>query len=60
VSVLPFVAMLQIPADIFIGELRGIDLAGALAFQAAWAAALLLAGRAVFAAGTRKLVVQGG
>jgi ABC-2 type transport system permease protein len=60
VSVLPFVAMLQIPADVFVGELRGLDLAGALAFQAAWAAALLLAGRAVFAAGTRKLVVQGG
>jgi viologen exporter family transport system permease protein len=60
VSVLPFVAMLQIPADVFLGELTGAELAGALGFQAFWAAALLLSGRAVFAAGTRKLVVQGG
>ena len=60
VVVLPFVAMLQIPADVFLRELTGAELLGALGFQAFWAAALLLLGRAVFAAGTRKLVVQGG
>jgi ABC-2 type transport system permease protein len=60
VSVLPFVAVIQIPVDVFLGQLQGAELAGALAFQAGWAVALLLAGRAVFAAGTRKLVVQGG
>lgn len=57
---LPFVAMLQIPADVFLGELEGTELAGALLLQAGWAAGLLVLARVVFAAGARKLVVQGG
>jgi ABC-2 type transport system permease protein len=57
---LPFAAMLQIPIDVFVGRTGGLEIVGALAFQIGWAAALLLAARAAFAAGTRKLVVQGG
>jgi ABC-2 type transport system permease protein len=57
---LPFAAMAQAPVEVFLGHARGLELGGLLALQAFWAAVLLLAGRAVFAAGTRKLVVQGG
>lgn len=57
---LPFAAMLQAPIDIYVGEPLGGSVAGVLALQLAWAATLLLAGRVVLAAGTRKLVVQGG
>ncbi len=56
----PFPAMAQTPIDIFIGVLSGTEAAGALAMQAAWLAALLLGGRVLFAAGARRLVVQGG
>jgi ABC-2 type transport system permease protein len=57
----PFPSMLQAPADLITGRITGW--AGALpviAVQAAWVAALLLVNEVVLAAGTRKLVVQGG
>ena len=57
---LPFASMVQAPIEVFLGHARGVELAGLLALQAFWGAVLLLAGRAVFSAGTRKLVVQGG
>jgi viologen exporter family transport system permease protein len=57
---LPFASMVQAPIEVFLGHAHGLELAGLLGLQAFWAAALLLAGRVVFAAGTRKLVVQGG
>jgi len=57
---LPFAAMVQAPIEVFLGHARGVELAGLLTLQAFWGAVLLLAGRAVFSAGTRKLVVQGG
>ena len=57
---LPFAAMLQTPIDIWVGEPLGGSTLGALLLQAAWAAALVFAGRLVLTAGTRKLVVQGG
>lgn len=56
----PFPAMVQIPIDIFVGVVRGPQIAAALAVQAAWAAGLLLLCRSGFALGVRKLVVQGG
>jgi ABC-2 type transport system permease protein len=52
--------MLQVPADVLLGEHTGAGLAGALAFQAAWAVLVLLAGRSVQALATRRVVVQGG
>ncbi|UCM89540.1 ABC transporter permease [Streptomyces marincola] len=57
---LPWSATVQVPADTLIGRHEGAAVVGVLAFQAAWAAALLLAGRSVQAAATRKVVVQGG
>ncbi len=56
----PFPAMVQLPIDIFVGAASGAEVLGVLAIQAGWAAALLVIGRAMLGAGTRRLVVQGG
>ncbi|MGP4109872.1 ABC transporter permease [Streptomyces sp. 4N509B] len=61
VRLLPWASILQVPADVLLGRHAGpVGVAGALAFQAAWALVLLAAGRALQAAATRKVVVQGG
>ncbi|MES9618786.1 ABC transporter permease [Streptomyces tuirus] len=57
VRVLPWAAQIQMPADVLMGE---TDPLRAFAFQAAWAVALLTAGRLVQSAATRRVVVQGG
>jgi ABC-2 type transport system permease protein len=57
---LPFAAMVQAPIEVWLGHAQGAELAGLLALQAFWAVALLLCGRALLAAGMRKLVIQGG
>jgi ABC-2 type transport system permease protein len=57
---LPWSAQVQVPADVFLGRHTGAGLLGALAFQAAWAAALLAAGALLTRAARRKLVVHGG
>ncbi|GAA3493007.1 ABC-2 family transporter protein [Streptomyces prasinosporus] len=57
VRALPWAAQLQVPADVLMGEAAPL---GAYAFQAAWAVALLAAGRLVQSAATRRVVVQGG
>lgn len=56
-QVLPFAALVQVPVEVFL-EKPGV--VGKLAFQLVWAVVLLALGRAVLAAATRKLVVQGG
>lgn len=60
VRLLPWAAMLQVPADVLLGLHTGAGLARALAFQAAWAVLLLAAGRALQSLATAKVVVQGG
>jgi ABC-2 type transport system permease protein len=57
---LPWSAMLQVPADVLLGRHHGAGAVGALGFQAAWAVALLAAGRGLQALATRRVVVQGG
>ena len=57
---LPFASMLQLPVDIFVGAASGSEIVAVLAVQAAWAVILLGLGRVVLAAGTQKLVIQGG
>ncbi|KAB1142752.1 ABC transporter permease [Streptomyces luteolifulvus] len=57
VRVLPWAAQIQMPADVLMGEAAPL---GAYAFQAAWAVALLAAGRLVQSVATRRVVVQGG
>ncbi|HVF31745.1 MAG TPA: ABC-2 family transporter protein [Acidimicrobiales bacterium] len=58
--VLPWAAFVQVPIEVLLGKHAGWGLVAALAGQAAWAAALLGAGRLVLAAATRRVVVQGG
>jgi ABC-2 type transport system permease protein len=63
---LPWAALIQVPADVFLGKggyfgLRGeTGLLAAYGFQAAWALVLLAAGRALTVAARRKLVIHGG
>ena len=57
---LPFAGMLQTPVDIFLEQYHGLALAGVMLRQLLWALVLLLLGRWLLAAATRKLVVQGG
>jgi ABC-2 type transport system permease protein len=57
---LPFAAMVQAPIEVWLGHAEGLELAGLLGLQAFWAVVLLGVGRAVLAAGMRKLVIQGG
>jgi viologen exporter family transport system permease protein len=60
VRMLPFASLIQVPCDVFLGKAHGLDLLAAFATQAAWIAALTLAGRAVLARAERRVVVQGG
>jgi ABC-2 type transport system permease protein len=60
VHVLPFVAMLELPVNVFLERATGVELVATLASQAGWAVVLLLAGRVLLAVASRKLVVQGG
>jgi ABC-2 type transport system permease protein len=60
VRTLPFASMLQAPIDIYVGAPLGGSTALVLLLQATWALILIGAGRALLAAGTRKLVLQGG
>lgn len=59
-QVLPWASLVKVPTDVFLERVRGAALAGALAFQLGWAAALLAAGRGAQWLATRKVVVQGG
>jgi ABC-2 type transport system permease protein len=58
---LPWAMTMQVPADVWLGRHDGTGpMARALGLQAAWAAALLLAGRALTRIAVRKVVIQGG
>jgi ABC-2 type transport system permease protein len=56
----PFPSMVQLPIDVFVGKREGLELVGTLAIQVGWALALFALAYGAFAAGSRKLVVQGG
>jgi ABC-2 type transport system permease protein len=57
---LPWASFVQTPADVWLGQRTGTDLLAALGLQVVWAVVLLACCRAVVAAATRKVVVQGG
>ncbi|MFI7098488.1 ABC transporter permease [Streptomyces sp. NPDC050161] len=59
-QLLPWAALLQVPADVLIGARTGGAVVRGLVFQAGWAVALLVLGRLMQSAATRKVVVQGG
>jgi ABC-2 type transport system permease protein len=53
--------MIQAPAELFMGVREGpAGIAGVLGVQLAWLCVLLLLGRRMLGAATRKVVVQGG
>jgi ABC-2 type transport system permease protein len=60
IRALPFVGMLQLPAEVFLGKHSGADLAAVYAHQAVWTLVLLAAGRLVLARAFRRVVVHGG
>ncbi|MEU9122662.1 ABC-2 family transporter protein [Streptomyces sp. NPDC048506] len=59
-QLLPWAAVLQVPADVLLGARTGGGLVRGLLFQAGWGALLLAVGRLVQSAATRKVVVHGG
>jgi len=56
---LPFAAMIQLPAEIFMGVYDG-PIIGALALQLAWVVILFGLGRLMLTTATRRVVIQGG
>jgi ABC-2 type transport system permease protein len=60
VEVLPFAAIVEAPATVFLELAHGADLVRVLATQALWAAAMMLLARVGAAWVTRRVVVQGG
>jgi ABC-2 type transport system permease protein len=57
---LPFASMLQVPVEVWLGRHTGVGLLQVWGGQLAWAAVLVVAGRAVLARAERRVVVQGG
>ncbi|MFD0636900.1 ABC transporter permease [Catenulispora yoronensis] len=57
---LPWASVILVPVNVFLGKLTGTALAGAYAFEAAWAVALLGLGRLVTTRARQRVVVQGG
>lgn len=57
---LPWAAFVQVPADIWLGQREGAAVWSGLAFQLAWALALLAACAGVVRLAKRHVVVQGG
>jgi len=57
---LPFQAQLYAPTTIYLGRTGELDRGQLLALQALWALILMGVGKAMLAAGQRKLTIQGG
>ena len=57
---LPFAAIVQVPTDIFVGRLQGLDILSALAGQAAWAIVLLGLSQWLVLLAVRRVSLQGG
>jgi ABC-2 type transport system permease protein len=56
----PFPSMVQTPADVLLGRLSGMSAVSALGVQVGWLVVVGAVGRLALAAGSRRLVVQGG
>lgn len=56
----PFPSIFQTPVDILSGRTVGWDAVGLIGIQAGWLIAVIVLGRVLLAAGSRRLVVQGG
>ena len=57
---LPFASITQTPADLFVERLDAFATVSAVALQAFWAVALLLAAQLATVLATRRVVIKGG
>lgn len=57
---LPWSGMIQIPIEVYLGKLTGLEFLRALGFQLAWFLILMVVGRLVVRLMLRRLVIQGG
>jgi ABC-2 type transport system permease protein len=57
---LPFGALIDLPARVYTGDIPPAEAGWVILHQAFWAAALVLAGRALLRRGLRRVVLQGG
>ncbi|MCI5648001.1 MAG: ABC transporter permease [Fusicatenibacter sp.] len=60
VELLPFASMQNVPLRIYSGNISGTEAIRAVGLQAFWAAALILAGRAVLNKACSRMTIQGG
>ncbi|MDA0335570.1 MAG: ABC-2 family transporter protein [bacterium] len=60
VEALPFRGLIDIPFRLYLGHIPAAEAPALLAFQWAWAAAIVLTGRVLLVYGRRVLVAQGG
>lgn len=59
-ELLPWRGLVDIPLRLYMGHLPPSDLPPLLLFQGVWVVVFAVAGRAILAAGTKRLVIQGG
>ena len=59
-EILPFQAVVSTPALFYLGNLHGVDAARALAVQAVWAIALIVAGQLLWRRMAWRIQIQGG
>lgn len=59
-NVLPFRGVIDVPFRLYMGHIPASQAPGLIAFQLAWTAILVVAGRLLLSRGARRLVVQGG
>ena len=57
---LPFYGMMNVPAEVFVGKVAGRSVLLGLGGQVLWLVVLTLGARALTAAATRRVIVQGG
>ena len=59
-QLLPFAAMQNTPLQIFCGNITGVNMIKAVAFQVFWFVTLFLIGKAAMVVSLKKVIVQGG
>ncbi len=57
---LPWATLVQLPADLWLGQSEGQDAVGSLALSLGWAGVMLAVCAGVLRLAERRLVVQGG
>lgn len=58
--ILPFRGMVDVPFRVYLGQIKPAEALAEFGIQLLWTGAMVLAGRALLARGTRRLVIQGG